>query len=165
MIYMRISKTLTAIALTTFASVVFISPSITDAATSARTPNTWNKISSKDTQQRDGNLERTTSNGGVFIDGAEYKQQRSKDTDKNVRDIHAKSGLKEDVLYDLFDKGFTKEEVKNIAVVKALTNEDVSDIANTYNDTNKELDLLLNSYQISKSDFTNRKNEMFDTTN
>ena len=162
---MRIPKTLMAITLATFTSAAFITPSITNAATSARTPNTWNKISSQDTQQRDGNLERTTSNGGVFIDGAEYKQERSKATDKNVRDIHTKSGLKEDVLYDLFDKGFTKEEVKNIVVVKALVNEDVNDIANTYNDTNKDLDLLLNSYQVSKSDFTNRKNEMFDTTN
>lgn len=150
--------------LTTFGTLIFISPSTSIASnnTSSRTPSAWNKISPRDTQQRDGNLNKTTENGGVFVSGAEYKPQRSKSTESKVREIHKKSGIKEDVIYNLFDRGFTNEQVKNIIVVKILSGEEITDVADTYSDTNKDLDLLLNSYQISKSDFSTKKSEIFD---
>lgn len=150
--------------LITFGTLTFIVPSTSIASntTSARTPSTWNKVSPNDTQQRDGNLNKTTENGGVFVSGAEYKPQRSKSTESKVREIHKKSGIKEDVIYDLFDRGFTNGQVKNIVIVKIISGEEIQDIADTYSDTNKDLDLLLNSYQISKSDFSSKKSEIFD---
>ena len=152
------------ITLIAFSILTFNSPSISNASsnTSSRTPSTWNKVSPNDTQQRDGNLNKTTENGGVFVSGAEYKPQRSKSTESKVREIHKKSGIKEDVIYDLFDRGFTNGQVKNIVIVKIISGEEIQDIADTYSDTNKNLDLLLNSYQISKSDFSSKKSEMFD---
>ena len=83
--------------LVAFSSLTFTSPSTSIASnnTSSRTPSTWNKVSPSDTQQRDGNINKTTENGGVFVSGAEYKPQRSKSTESKVREIHKKSGIKE----------------------------------------------------------------------
>lgn len=91
------------------------------------------------------------------INHNEVNQQKVK-FEKSIK----KSGIKEDVIYDLFDRGFTNGQVKNIVIVKILSGEEITDVADTYSDTSKNLDLLLNSYQISKSDFSSKKSEMFD---
>lgn len=132
------------------------------SSTSSRTPNTWNKVSPEDTSQRDGNLNKTTENGGTFIAGAEYSKQRNQSTYKSVSKISKKTGVKEDALYPLFDRGFSENEVKDLIVVNVLSGEPLNEIANTYEDSKKDLNLLLNAYQIKQAEFNNKKSEMFD---
>ena len=130
--------------------------------TSSRTPSTWNKVSPEDTSQRDGNLNKTTESGGTFIAGAEYSKQRNQSTYKSVSKISKKTGVKEDALYQLFDRGFSENEVKDLIVVNVLSGEPLNEIANTYEDSKKDLNLLLNAYKIKQVEFYNKKSEMFD---
>ena len=136
---------------------VFASPN-----TSSRTPSTWNKVSPEDTSQRDGNLNKTTESGGTFIAGAEYSKQTNQSTYKSVSKISKKTGVKEDALYQLFDRGFSENEVKDLIVVNVLSGEPLNEIANTYEDSKKDLNLLLNAYKIKQVEFYNKKSEMFD---